>query len=280
VGVLLSLGKLDTDVGRTIVSAAIVDDVLSLLLLAALTAVLQSGSVPDASTLLLLVGKIALFFGVAVPTGRYLFAWLGRKVAAFHADEFEFSFLVLAGLAYGVLAEALSIHFLIGAFLAGLFFVRRTIDEATYDDVFGKVRALTHGFFAPVFFASIGIHLEAGALLETPVFLAALVMAATTGKVIGAALPAMASGMGPRDSLSVGIGMNARGAVELIVADVALRAGLFASSEPPHPVVSSLYSAVVITAIVTTLATPIALKATLGAGRRDAAPAGVPKPHP
>jgi len=280
VGVLLSLGKLDTDVGRTIVSAAIVDDVLSLLLLAALTAVLESGSVPDASSLLLLVGKIALFFGLAVPAGRHLFAWVGRKVAAFHADEFEFSFLVLAGLAYGVLAEALSIHFLIGAFLAGLFFVRRTIDEATYDDVFAKVRALTHGFFAPVFFASIGIHLEAGALVETPVFLAVLVLAATTGKVLGAALPAMASGLSPRDSLSVGIGMNARGAVELIVADVALRAGLFLSPEPPHPVVASLYSAVVITAIVTTLATPIALKAMLGTERRDAARAGAPRPDP
>ncbi|MGH0035422.1 MAG: cation:proton antiporter [Myxococcota bacterium] len=268
VGVLLSLGRLDTPVGRTIVSAAIVDDVLSLLLLALLTAVLQTGSVPDASALLLLAGKVALFFALAVPTGLYLFPWLGRKAAALQGDEFEFSFLILAGLAYAVLAEALSIHFLIGAFLAGLFFVRRTIDEKTYDDVAGKVNALTHGFFAPVFFASIGIHLEGGALLETPFFLAALVLVATAGKLLGAGLPARLGGMSGRDSLAVGIGMNARGAVELIVADVAFRSGLFSLPDPPHPIVASLYSAVVITAIVTTLATPIGLKWLY----RDAAP--------
>jgi len=260
VGVLLSLGRLDTRVGHMIVSAAIVDDVLSLMLLALLTAILETGSMPDAGALLLLVGKVSLFFALAVPAGRYLVPWLGRRVTSLHGDEFEFSFLVLAGLSFSVLAEALSIHFLIGAFLAGLFFVRRTIDEATYDDVFAKVSALTHGFFAPVFFASIGIHLHGGALLEAPFFLAALVCAATAGKVLGAGIPARLGGMSPRDSLAVGIGMNARGAVELIVADVAFRAGLFALPTPPDRIVESLYSAVVITAIVTTLATPFGLK--------------------
>jgi len=260
VGVLMSMGRLDTRVGRMIVSAAIVDDVLSLLLLALLTAVLRTGSVPDAASLALLIGQVGVFFAVAVPAGVYLFPWLGRRVAAAHGEEFEFSFLVLAGLAYAVLAEALSMHFLIGAFLAGLFFVRRTIDEETYDDVFRKVSALTHGFLAPVFFASIGIHLHAGALLDAPGFLAALVLVATAGKLVGAGLPARLSGLGRRDSLAVGVGMNARGAVELIVADVAFRAGLFDLPDPPHPVVESMYSAVVATAILTTLATPIGFK--------------------
>lgn len=260
VGVLISLGKLDTAVGRVIVSAALVDDILSLLLLALLTAVLQTGQIPDANALLLLAGKVGCFFVLAIPAGFYLFPWLGRKVASLQAEEFEFSFLILAGLAYAVLAEVLSIHFLIGAFLAGLFFVRRTIDEKTYEDVLGKVSALTHGFLAPVFFASIGIHLDGAALLETPFFLAVVLLVATAGKVLGAGLPARLGGMSQRDALAVGIGMNARGAVELVVADVAFRAGLFALPDPPHPIVASLYSAIVITAIATTLATPIGLK--------------------
>lgn len=260
VGVLLSLGQLDTAVGRMIVSAAIVDDVLSLLLLAFLTAVLETGSIPDVGALLLLLSKVALFFAFAVPAGHYLFPWLGRRVAELHGNEFEFSFLILAGLVFSVAAEALSMHFLIGAFLAGLFFQQRTIDEATYDDVFRKVSALTHGFFAPVFFASIGIHFEAQALVDAPLIVFALLAAATAGKLLGAGLPARLHGMGGREAMAVGIGMNARGAVELIVADVAFRAGLFALPDPPHPVVASLYSAVVITAILTTLTTPIALR--------------------
>lgn len=261
VGVLLGLGRLDTAVGRVIVSAAFVDDVLSLLLLALLTAVLQTGGAPDAQTLLRLAGQVGAFFALAVPVGLVAFPWLGRRIHALRAEEFEFSFLVLAGLAYSVLAEALSLHFLIGAFLAGLFFVRQTIDDETYEDVTRKVAALTQGFFAPVFFASIGIHLEAGAVLEVPLFLAALVAIASAGKLIGAGGPAYLGGMRARDALAVGIGMNARGAVELVVADVAFRAGLFSLPDPPHRIVASMYSAIVITAILTTLATPIALGA-------------------
>jgi len=260
VGVLLSMGRLDTSAGRLIVSAAIVDDVLSLLLLAILTAVLQTGHQPDTAALLTLAGRVALYFAIAILIGRFLFPWLGGKIGALRGHEFEFSFLILAALAYAVLAEALSMHFLIGAFLAGLFFVRNTIDEETYDDVFGKVSALTHGFFAPVFFASIGIHVSGEALIQAPAFLATLVLAATAGKLLGAGIPARLSGMDARDSLAVGIGMNARGAVELIVADVALRAGLFSVPDPPGAIVASLYSAIVITAITTTLFTPIGLK--------------------
>lgn len=259
VGVLSSLGRLDTRLGRLIISAALVDDILSLLLLALLTAVLQTGSIPDPTAFFLLLAKVAAYFAIAVPAGIFLFPRLGRAISALHGDEFEFSFLVLVGLAYAVLAEALAMHFLIGAFLAGLFFQRPTIDGEAYEDVSRKVSGLTDGFLAPIFYASIGIHLHGGALLETPLFVVFLIAAATIGKLVGAGLPAYFAGMGGRDSLAVGVGMNARGAVELVIADVAFRAGLFSRPEPIPAIVASLYSAVVVTAIVTTLATPIFL---------------------
>jgi Kef-type K+ transport system membrane component KefB len=204
---------------------------------------------------------------IVVPTAHYLLPRLGRAVVAARALEVEFSFLVLTGLVFAVLAEALSMHFLVGPFVAGLFFVRHTIDSTTYDDVFRKVSALTHGFFAPVFFASIGIHMSAKAFVETPLFLLALIAIASFGKIAGAGLPAWLSGLDRRAALAVGVGMNARGAVELIVADVALAAGLFSQPEPVPPIVASMYSAVVITAIATTFLTPIGLKALLGSAQ-------------
>lgn len=260
VGVLMSLGKLDTPVGRVVVSAAVVDDVLSLLLLAVLTAVLQTGGVPEAAELALLAGKITLFFVVALTLGIWVFPRLGNQVARLHNAELEFSFVVVVGLAYAVLAERLSMHFLIGAFVAGLFFKRSTIDEAAYDDASDKLSAVTYGFLAPVFFASIGMHLSGTALVDAPLFVVLLMVTATAGKLLGAGLPARFSGMSSRDSLAVGIGMNARGAVELVIADVAFRAGLFDAPDPPPPVVGSMYSAIVLTAIATTFATPIGLK--------------------
>ncbi len=260
VGVLLSMNKLNTPVGRVIVSAAVLDDILSLLLLAVLTAILQQGGIPEPAALALLSGKIVLFFAIAVPLGIFLFPWLGKQINRLHSSELDFSFLLIAGLAFSVLAEVLSMHFLIGAFIAGLFFKRSTIDEDAYEDISKKVSAVTYGFLAPVFFASIGMHLDGSALIQEPVFVIVLLAAATAGKLLGSGLPARLFGLSTRDSLAVGVGMNARGAVELVIADVAFRAGLFQIPDPPPPVVASLYSAIVITAIVTTLATPVGLK--------------------
>lgn len=260
VGVLVSIGKLDTPVGRVIVSAAVVDDVLSLLLLAVLTAVLQTGGVPEAAELALLSGKMLLFFVVAIALGTWVFPRLGNRVARLRSAELEFSFVVVVGLAYAVLAEWLSMHFLIGAFLAGLFFKRSTMDEQAYDDASDKLNAVTYGFLAPVFFASIGMHLSGSALVEAPLFTVSLLLVATAGKLLGAGIPARVSGLSSRDALAVGIGMNARGAVELVIADVAFRAGLFDVPDPPPAAVASMYSAIVLTAIATTLATPIGLK--------------------
>jgi len=259
VKVLMDLGKLDTNVGKTIISAAVFDDVISLFLLALLTAVIRTGVLPDATSLLLLAGKALLFFVIAGGIGYYLFPWLGNRLKRFRAQEFEFSALLIATLAYAMLAEALGMHFLLGAFLAGLFFVHQTIDTKVYNSIRRSLTTFTLGFFAPVFFASIGMHLNMTAAVEIPVFVLLLIVIAFAGKIIGSGLPALALGFSGRESLAVGIGMSARGAVELIIADVALRAGLFARPET-SPIIDYLFSAVVIMALATTLATPLALR--------------------
>jgi len=259
VRVLMDLSALDSRAGSVIVSAALFDDVMSLVLLAILTAILETGGVPSLEGLALLFGKVGLFFAVSVVGGFWLYPRLGNTLRRLQVDEIEFSGLLITALGYALLAEVLGMHFIVGAFVAGLFFVRTTIDEHTYEDVTGKVNGLTKGFLAPLFFASIGLHLELGALAQVPGFALALVAVAIVGKVGGAGGAARAMGLSRREALAVGTGMNARGAVELIVADVALRAGLFALPDPPPPVIASLYSAVILMAVVTTLMTPIAL---------------------
>ena len=151
-------------------------------------------------------------------------------------------------------------HFILGAFMAGLFFRRRTISLNTYEDILSKLKGVTTGFLAPIFFASIGMHLDLQALKQIPGFVVALIVFATMGKVFGAGVSARMIGMSNREALAVGAGMNARGAVELIIADIALRAGIFSLPPPVPPVVKYMFSAVVIMAIVTTLMTPPALK--------------------
>lgn len=265
--VLMDLRLLETRLGKLIVSAAVIDDVLSLVLLAVMTAIVRTGSSPDLPGLLLLLGKVLLFFLIVTLLGHYVFPRIGQLLKKTHAEEFEFSMLLIAGLAYAVLAEKLGMHFILGAFLAGLFFVRSTIDERTYEDIFSTTSGLTNGFLAPVFFASIGMHLDLEALWSIPGTVILLLLAATVGKLLGAGGSARLVGFSNRESLAIGSAMNARGAVELIVADIALRAGLFSLPDPPPPVVSNLFSAVVIIAVVTTLAAPASLKLLLKSER-------------
>jgi Kef-type K+ transport system membrane component KefB len=260
VKVLQDLDELRSPVGSVIVSAAIFDDILSLMLLAVLTAVIKTGNAPGVTGLLTLSLKVFLFFAITYFLGRFLLPWLGSWVRRFHIEEFEFSFLLIVSLTFAVLAEGLGVHFMLGAFLAGLYFGRDTIDNEVFEDVTRKVSAVSTGFLGPLFFASIGLHLDLSALGTVPGFLFGLIVVASLGKLLGAGVPAWTSGMSSRESLLVGVGMNARGAVELVIADIALQAGLFSNPVPTPPVVRQLFSAVVVMAVVTTLATPILLR--------------------
>jgi Kef-type K+ transport system membrane component KefB len=257
---LLDLGQLQTRIGQVIVAAAVIDDVISLVLLAVLTAVISANVSVSAGLLATIVLNVAIFFAVAWITGRYLLPHIGRYVRRLDMEHAEFSLLIVYGLALSVIAELLDMHFLIGAFAAGVFFNRNVVGGDTYDRLRSQSEALTMGFLAPVFFASIGLHLDLSALREIPVFLVVFLLAATIGKLAGAGIAARMSGFSTAQSIAVGAAMNARGAVEIIIAGIALQAGLFDRPDPTPPAIEYLFSAVVIMAVFTTLVTPFALQ--------------------
>lgn len=264
VKILMDLNLLNTRFGKTIISAALFDDILSLVLLAVLTAVLATGEMPGAPELLLLAGKVVLFFVLTSVIGLYGLPYLHKIVAKFRSDEFEFSALLMVSFLFALLAEKLGMHFILGAFLAGLFFVRRTMADDVYNNIQTSLTSWTMGFFAPVFFASIGLHLDLAAINEIPLFVALLLLAAFLGKLIGSGLPALAVGFSTSEAVGIGSAMSARGAVELIIAGIALEAGLFKHPDPAPPEISFLFSAVVIMALVTTLVTPIIMRLAIG----------------
>ena len=263
VKVLMDLGQLQTRVGQVVIAAAVIDDVLSLVLLAILTALINADETLTLASVGRIVGGVVVFLTLALLLGRYALPWIGRLVRKLMLDHAEFSLLLVFGFGLAVLAELLKMHFLIGAFAAGVLFTRNVVGDPAYRKLVEQTEVLTMGFLAPVFFASIGMHLSIGALLGAPVFLLLLLGFATAGKVLGAGVAARITGFSTRRSLAIGSAMNARGAVEIIIADIALRAGLFDHPDPAPPAVEYLFSAVVIMAIVTTLATPFALRSLL-----------------
>lgn len=271
--VFMELGLLHQAVGEIVISAAVIDDVLGLVLLAVAGHLILRGDLPDLTALLLLLGAVGVFFGVAIGLGLFVYARLWRWLPANQGGAMSLSALLLLALALGLLAELLGLHFVLGPFVAGLFFEKQRVGTETYERVKAVVGAVTSAVAAPVFFAWIGLQLDLGAFAAVPGFLAALIALAVLGKLVGAGLPAYWCGFGPRYALAIGIGLSGRGAVELVIASIAQKSGLFVAGDGTdpgaNPIVSHLFSALVITAVTTTLLVPIGLRCLLGRYRRS-----------
>jgi Kef-type K+ transport system membrane component KefB len=254
------MGLLHTRVGETVISAAIFDDVLGLFLMALMTALLHADGVPSIAAFLILLVKVVMFFAITVALGVHVYPRVRRGLKAMQVAAVEFSILMSVALAYGLLAELLGMHWVLGAFMAGLYFERSRVGALAYNEMKLVVNAITSGFLGPLFFAYIGLAVDLGAIMGVPLFLFLLVAVAFLGKLLGAGLPALWVGLERREALAVGVGMSSRGAVELIVLSVAQKAGLFAQGDQAQPIVGHLFSALVITAVITTLMTPILLR--------------------
>lgn len=266
------LGELDllhTQLGETVIAAALFDDVIGLFLLALLTAVIQTGAIPDLASLGILLGKVALFFGVTVGLGVHVYRRFIKRIKLLQAPAHEFSALMAVALAYAVLAELLDMHWILGAFMAGLYFEPARVGETAYRDMMLLVTGVTSGVLGPLFFAAIGLHVDLASIGAIPGFLALLIAVAFLGKLVGAGGVAALTGFRRRSALAVGIGMNARGAVGLIVLSVAFEAGLLKMIGSADGIVRHLYSALVLMVVFTTLLTPVLLRFLLPGLKRD-----------
>ena len=268
VKVFLELGLLHRPVGEIVVSAALFDDVFGLLLLAVVTNLITLGQLPDGYTVVDLLVQAAGFFALTGVLAYYGYPLIWRRIEAMAIPGLRLIILLAVGVGFGALAEHLGMHFVLGPFMAGLFFEPERVGAQAYERQKAILEPITLGILGPVFFAWIGMQLDLSAFIAVPWFLAGLIVIAFLGKLIGAGLPALWSGLGRREAAAVGIGMSGRGAIELIIVSIALAAGVF---EQPRsdPIVAHLYSALVITAVVTTALTPALLRLVLLRRRRQ-----------
>lgn len=255
---LIDMKLNDTKLGCTLMNAAIIDDICALILLSILTTMMAGGT--TASGFALLIIKVAIFLLVAYVIGKFAILSLGKKLHRLKSKEMEFSIALMIALFLGVAAELSGMHFIIGALTAGMFIRAGSFGKKVVKDIEDKVSGITLGFLAPIFFVSIGLHMDLSAFTIVPFFVLTLIISAIIGKMIGCGLPARLVGFSTRESLAIGIGMNGRGAVELIVVAVALEEGIFAQPVPTPPIITAMFSSVVIMAIITTIVTPIGIK--------------------
>jgi Kef-type K+ transport system membrane component KefB len=249
-----------SNVGHIIMGAAIADDIFSLVTLGVLLGLAQSGEVAPGAVLLLLA-KVGLFFGFTIIVGEFLMPHLTRRLTDSGGKAFTFAMIVALVMAF--LAEKAGLHLVIGAFLAGQFVRREIMDKRIYELLNDRFFSISYGFLTPIFFATLGFHLKFTWSGEFLALAGALTLVAIIGKILGCGLGARLTGQDLTEAAVVGIGMNGRGAVELVIASVALQFSdkLLASGSIAEPLLTTnQFSALVLMAFVTTVMTPILLK--------------------
>lgn len=252
VAALSEMGKLSTDVGTTIVGAAVIDDVIGIIVL---TCVIGGcGGEGNVGIVLL---KIALFFLVAFVIGFVIhkaMEWLDARHP--HTQRIPiYSLAFCLAMAY-VAQKYFDIADITGAYCAGIALC--TIKDTEY--VEKKIDISSYMLFGPVFFACIGLKTDlSGLTLSILGFSVCFIIIALVTKVVGCGLAAKICGYDMTDSLRIGAGMMTRGEVALIVAQKGLTAGVLDSTYFP---------AVILLIIVSSVITPVVLKLLFSKGKQ------------
>ncbi len=244
---LIELRQLDSKEGTTLLGAAVVDDVIALVVLAVFVAVSLSGGGGLAGVGVVLL-RMAAFFVVAILLGRFLRPALGRAERA-PVSEGLLAVTLVAVLAYSWSAEALGgVAAITGAYLAGVL-----VAKAGYrQELEHRLKAFTYALLVPIFFVSIGLQTNARALAAQDIPLAFLIiLAAVAGKVIGCGAGARLAGFTGSEALRIGVGMISRGEVGLIIAAIGLQTGLLGERG---------FAIMVIMVLATTVITPPLLR--------------------
>lgn len=249
--ILVDLGILDTRIAHVMMAGALIADTISLVVFAGVISVASVGTL-DVAGLGLILGRIALFFGAAWLLGRYVIPPVFRRVAqrGWVGRTGYLTLVVLTGLGFAEMAELAGLHGILGAFLAGLFLREAIRAKRLSVELTGTVKDLSLGFLAPIFFVTAGFEVSFAVFRDALPLLVITIVVATVGKILGTALFYLPSGHGWREGVTVGLGMNGRGAVEIIIAGIGLQAGI---------IDTTIFSVLVFMAIFTTATVPIFL---------------------
>ncbi len=239
---LIDMKQLHSPEGTTILGAAIIDDVIGILMLT-LVFGLHSGRGQILISLTIIIG----YFIIAFTVGFFLFKPLMHFTKKMHVEEGVLTIALALCFIYAWAAEKAGIAEITGAYIAGLFIgqtrFKRTVSEG--------IETLGQSFFVAIFFINIGLETHLENITGNPFFIILIIFFAVTGKILGGGAGARIGGFSLKQSARIGFGMVPRGEVALIVSSMALSRGIFSQTE---------YSTVVLVVIFSAVLTPPLLK--------------------
>jgi Na+:H+ antiporter len=263
VRILMDLGKLQTEVGQKIVSAAVANDVVALLALGIILDVKGSGGshVAFFKFIGLALAKALLFMAVVFIAARLFKRYPKAKLfrpggvmyrffSKLKGKETLFAIVLVFVIAFASFSEFLGLDFVVGAFFGSMLLSHELLGRANFEEIEKTATNVTMGFLGPIFFAAIGLEFDAHSLQNWGL-VAAVLVASFVGKVFGGYVGGKLAGMSNDESWAVGAGLNGRGVMELVIANIALTNGF---------INRQMFTILVLMAVVTTFATPFMLK--------------------
>lgn len=262
--ILMDLDKINSHVGQKIISIAIFDDVLALTILGILLnvkdtdmsvgAVAKAGAVSVLKLLIFIALLSAAYILIKKITnrGNYLEESLNKLISFLKGKEPLFAIFFVFVLLFSTVTESLGLHFIVGAFFASLLISDSLIGHDNLRTIEKTTSNMAMGFLAPIFFASIGLEFNVSSIGNIGL-LVAVVGVSYLSKILGGFIGGRLAGLERRVSFTLGIGLNARGIMELVIANIAYKAGL---------INNEVFSILVIMGVLTTLTTPLMLKRT------------------
>lgn len=245
---LKDLGLANTRVARVIIASCVNDAVLTLVVFGVAIGVLSGGSFEPVSILITL-GKVIGFVAVSVVVGRFVYP---RLSLPFRSEGGKgFTFVLLTAIAAGLFAEAIGLHMILGAYVAGLFFEEKVAHPNLVQVVNDRAYGIAYSFLGPIFFISLGFSITFDISVTELGFIVLLTVLVIVGQILSAGGMALRMGMPVREALTVGVGMCGRAEMAFILASLALAQGA---------IDQGTFSALIITAFVLNLFTPLALK--------------------
>jgi Kef-type K+ transport system membrane component KefB len=239
---LMEMGQLKSREGITILGAAVIDDVLGILVLT-----LVAGYAAGSGNIGLEIVKISVFFGMCFFLGGRMVRRTTSYAASAGIQESLLTFTLIVVFVLAFVSEYAGVAAITGAYIAGLLFgatpYRNKISE--------KAQIIAYSFFVPMFFVSIGVRADIKSFASSALFAFVLTLVAVLTKVLGCGFGAKLTGFDSKGALRVGIGMISRGEVALIVATIGNKMGFLNGT---------MFSVIVVMTLVTTLVTPPLLR--------------------
>ncbi|MEY2739881.1 MAG: hypothetical protein RL259_1790 [Bacteroidota bacterium] len=260
--ILMDLGKLNSPVGQKIISVAIFDDVIALTILGILLDIKDVeptfANISQATVFTVL--KLAAFLIIIALTYKLIQKFAQKEnfienqlntiLTYLKGKESLFAVFFVFILIFATMTESIGLHFIIGAFFASMLISKDLVGEKHLETFHNTTNSMAMGFLAPIFFAGIGLEFQFSSIQNYPL-LFAIIAVSFLSKIIGGYIGGRFARLNHKVSLALGIGLNARGIMELVIANIAYKAGI---------INTEIFSMLVIMGLITTLSTPFLLK--------------------